>query len=127
MLGDPGPELMFDDRVYKRGALTLHALRLTVGDAAFFELLRAWTQTHAHGTVTTDDFVDVAIQAHRGATARAVPLLAVRAAPAGAAREPVMVPAAWVTSLTGPCRPAEPVVGSGKSRRTRVFAAHAGR
>ena len=24
--------LMFDDRVYKRGALTLHALRLTIGD-----------------------------------------------------------------------------------------------
>ena len=28
LLADPGPELMFDDRVYKRGALTLHALRL---------------------------------------------------------------------------------------------------
>ena len=43
VLGDPGPELMFDDRVYKRGALTLHALRLTVGDDAFFDALRAWT------------------------------------------------------------------------------------
>ena len=31
LLGDPGPELMFDDRVYKRGALLLHALRLTRG------------------------------------------------------------------------------------------------
>ena len=51
---------MFDDRVYKRGALTLHALRLTVGDATLVEILRAWTQTHAHGTVVTDDFVDVA-------------------------------------------------------------------
>ena len=29
MLGDPGPDDMFDDRVYKRGALLLHALRLT--------------------------------------------------------------------------------------------------
>ena len=26
-IGDPGPANMFDDRVYKRGALTLHALR----------------------------------------------------------------------------------------------------
>ena len=43
VLADPGPELMFDDRVYKRGALTLHALRLTVGDDAFFALLRGWT------------------------------------------------------------------------------------
>ena len=59
-VGDPGPELMFDDRVYKRGALTLHALRLTVGHATLVEILRAWTQTHAHGTVVTDDFVDVA-------------------------------------------------------------------
>ena len=40
MLGDPGPDDMFDDRVYKRGALLLHALRLTVGDEAFFGMLR---------------------------------------------------------------------------------------
>ncbi len=32
LLEDPGPDLMFDDRVYKRGALLLHALRLTLGD-----------------------------------------------------------------------------------------------
>ena len=31
---------MFDDRVYKRGALLLHALRLHLGDDAFFALLR---------------------------------------------------------------------------------------
>ena len=30
----PGPADMFDDRVYKRGALTLHALRLHLGDDA---------------------------------------------------------------------------------------------
>ena len=56
----PGPELMFDDRVYKRGALLLHALRLTVGDDAFFDLLRAWTDKHAHGTVNTEAFVEFA-------------------------------------------------------------------
>ena len=32
LLGDPGPDDMFDDRVYKRGALLLHTLRRTVGD-----------------------------------------------------------------------------------------------
>ena len=53
---DPGPELMFDDRVYKRGALTLHALRLTVGDDAFFALLKDWVAEHRGGSVTTDDF-----------------------------------------------------------------------
>ena len=38
---------MFDDRVYKRGALLLHALRLTVGDEAFFSLLRGWAESRA--------------------------------------------------------------------------------
>lgn len=56
VVGDPGPALMFDDRVYKRGALTLHALRGTIGDDAFFRLLRAWTTEHRNGTVSTDDF-----------------------------------------------------------------------
>jgi aminopeptidase N len=55
-IGDPGADLMFDDRVYKRGALTLHALRLTIGDAKFYELLRAWTTQNRFGTVTTHDF-----------------------------------------------------------------------
>ncbi|WP_243844464.1 M1 family metallopeptidase [Salinibacterium sp. ZJ454] len=58
LIGDPGPELMFDDRVYKRGALTLHALRLTMGDDAFFAMLRAWTVRHRHGTVTTEQFME---------------------------------------------------------------------
>lgn len=58
LLGDPGPELMFDDRLYKRGALTLHAIRLVLGDAAFFTMLRAWTQLNRHSTVTTDMFIE---------------------------------------------------------------------
>ena len=58
VLADPGPKLMFDDRVYKRGALLLHALRLTVGDDVFFDLLRAWAVENAHGTVTTEMFVE---------------------------------------------------------------------
>lgn len=59
VLSDPGAADMFDDRVYKRGALTLHALRLLVGDAAFFEILRAWTSAHRHATATTADFLDL--------------------------------------------------------------------
>ncbi len=60
VIGDPTPALMFDDRVYKRGALTLHALRLTIGDERFFALLRAWTAQRRHGTATTDDFIALA-------------------------------------------------------------------
>lgn len=58
VLGDPGAELMFDDRVYKRGALLLHALRLTLGDEVFFDVLRAWVAERAYSTVTTEELVD---------------------------------------------------------------------
>ena len=51
---------MFDDRVYKRGALLLHALRVELGDADFFDLLRRWAHRFAHGSVTTPMFVEVA-------------------------------------------------------------------
>ncbi|MFG1689023.1 M1 family metallopeptidase [Nonomuraea sp. NPDC049269] len=72
VLGDPSPALLFDDRVYKRGALTLHAIRRKLGDQAFFLILRAWTDTHRHGNVTTDAFI-----AHVGryADPSVVPLL----------------------------------------------------
>ena len=59
-LADPGPHDMFDDRVYKRGALTLHVLRRRIGDDQFFALLREWTSRYRHATVVTDDFVALA-------------------------------------------------------------------
>ncbi|GHF69151.1 aminopeptidase N [Amycolatopsis bartoniae] len=57
VIGNPGEANLFDERVYKRGALTLHALRGSVGDAKFFELLKSWAEEHRHGTVTTEEFV----------------------------------------------------------------------
>ncbi|WP_067467340.1 M1 family metallopeptidase [Actinomadura macra] len=60
VLADPGPRRIFDDRVYKRGALTLHALRRIVGDDAFFQTMREWTAGHRHGTVTTAEFTALA-------------------------------------------------------------------
>ncbi len=59
VLADPGPDLMFDDRVYKRGALAVHSLRLTLGDDAFFGLLRDWTDRFRHGSVRTIDLEDL--------------------------------------------------------------------
>lgn len=56
VLADPGAELMFDDRVYKRGALTLHALRLMLGDQAFFAMIREWVAEHRFATVSTELF-----------------------------------------------------------------------
>jgi aminopeptidase N len=60
LLADPGPRDLFDDRVYKRGALTLHTLRLAIGDESFFALLRDWTTRYRHSTVVTDDFTGLA-------------------------------------------------------------------
>jgi aminopeptidase N len=60
LLTDPGPRRMFDDRVYKRGALTLHALRGRLGDEKFFALLKDWTVRYRHGTAVTEDFTDLA-------------------------------------------------------------------
>ncbi|MFL6114718.1 MAG: M1 family metallopeptidase [Catenulispora sp.] len=57
VLADPGPAHLFDDRIYKRGALTLHALRRLIGDEAFFGALRTWAAGFRYGTVTTEAFV----------------------------------------------------------------------
>ena len=57
---DPGPTKEFTASVYVRGALALHALRLTVGDAKFFAILHAWTSEHRHATATTAQFVALA-------------------------------------------------------------------
>jgi aminopeptidase N len=59
-IGDPPLRDMFDDRLYQRGALTLHTLRDQLGDGPFFALLREWTDQHRHATATTDDFVATA-------------------------------------------------------------------
>jgi aminopeptidase N len=59
-IGDPGPDALFDIAVYNRGAMTLHALRLEVGDDDFFEILRRWTRSQAGGNVTTDEFIRLA-------------------------------------------------------------------
>lgn len=59
-VGDPGADNLFSGAVYNGGAATLHALRLTVGDDAFFELLREWVRRYGGGTATTADFVALA-------------------------------------------------------------------
>jgi hypothetical protein len=56
-IGDPGPDRLFDNAVYVRGGMTLHALRLRVGDAAFFRILRSWAAIHAGGNVSIAQFV----------------------------------------------------------------------
>ena len=47
---------LFSTSIYLRGALTLHALRLEIGDEAFFDLLRTWVETYSGGNARTADF-----------------------------------------------------------------------
>jgi aminopeptidase N len=56
-LADPGRRLMFDDRLYDRGGLVVHAVRCVLGEGPFFRMLMAWTVIHRHGVVTTADLV----------------------------------------------------------------------
>jgi aminopeptidase N len=55
--GDPGVRYLFSDGVYFRGALTLQALRLTVGDESFFRILKVWADSHKYGNATTADLI----------------------------------------------------------------------
>jgi aminopeptidase N len=55
--GDPSEASLFDQSVYVRGAMTLYALRKTVGDDAFFKILKTWTAERKDANATTEDFV----------------------------------------------------------------------
>ena len=60
VIGDPGPDHLFDFPVYARSAMTAHQLRLAVGDKDFFQILRRWAQSRRGDIVTTDEFVQLA-------------------------------------------------------------------
>ena len=58
---DPGAAAnLFVGPIYERGAMTLQALRVKVGDAAFRTILRRWYAENRDGNVTTADFVALA-------------------------------------------------------------------
>ena len=61
-IDDPGPQRIFDDAVYERGAMTLAALRVRIGRSAFRTLVRRWYAEHRGGNVTTSDFTALAEQ-----------------------------------------------------------------
>ena len=65
---DVTPATMFDATVYRRGALTLEALRRQIGDERFFDLLQAWSAAFGGGTASTDDFLEL-VRAREGVQA----------------------------------------------------------
>jgi aminopeptidase N len=58
----PTEQSLFGPSAYRRGAATLEALRISVGDAAFWRIVRGWARDHAGGNVTTAQFIAYADQ-----------------------------------------------------------------
>nr|WP_197676017.1 M1 family metallopeptidase [Micromonospora auratinigra] len=58
--GKPGVANLFGRSVYDRGGMTVHALRVAVGDTAFFTILRTWAAEKKNGNATTAEFVALA-------------------------------------------------------------------
>lgn len=56
----PKPTQLFGPSVYVRGAWTLHALRLQVGDETFFKILRTYHERFRYSHASTRDFIQVA-------------------------------------------------------------------
>jgi aminopeptidase N len=56
-IGNPTRAHMFDLPVYIRGAMTLQALRMRIGTADFFRVLRTWARRHRDGNGGTAQFV----------------------------------------------------------------------
>jgi aminopeptidase N len=58
--GEPPANDLFNDTVYVRGGLTLHALRLEVGDEDFFKIMKTYFERYKNGNASTKDFIAVA-------------------------------------------------------------------
>lgn len=61
-IGKPPYDNLVPQEVYVGGALLLHALRLRLGDEAFFETLRTYLDRYQHGIGGTDAFIAVALE-----------------------------------------------------------------
>jgi aminopeptidase N len=53
---------VFDDAVYERGAMALHALRKVVGDETFFRIVQGYHVKFHGGNATTTDFTQHALR-----------------------------------------------------------------
>jgi aminopeptidase N len=57
-IADPQRDTMFTSAVYRRGGMTLQALREKIGDDdTFFRILKTWTAKYRYGNATTADFI----------------------------------------------------------------------
>lgn len=56
----PPSDTLFNTNVYFRAAVTLHALRMQVGDEIFFRILQTYADRYRYSNVTTTDFIALA-------------------------------------------------------------------
>jgi aminopeptidase N len=61
-VASPAVDDLFGDNSYRGGAMVLHALRRTVGDEVFFDLLRRWAADNSGTSRTTAEFTAFAEQ-----------------------------------------------------------------
>jgi aminopeptidase N len=59
-VADPTRRFMLEMTPYYRGALALYALRLQVGETAFWTMVRQWAQQPVGTSATTEDFITFA-------------------------------------------------------------------
>ena len=59
-VGAPPVASLFGKAVYVRGAMTLQVLRNTIGDDAFFAILKEWAEKKAYGYGNTQEFIALA-------------------------------------------------------------------
>ena len=57
--GAPPRDDLFNASVYLRGAFTLHALRSTVGEDSFWQIVRTWVDENGGSHATTSDFIQL--------------------------------------------------------------------
>ena len=58
----PKPDKIFSLNEYDGAGIVLHELRLELGDATFFDLLREWVARYRYGNVTTEQFEALATE-----------------------------------------------------------------
>lgn len=56
----PTAQNLYNDSIYFRAPLTIHALRMRLGDERFFELLRTFYARYRGGNASTADFIALA-------------------------------------------------------------------
>lgn len=59
-VAEPSLENLYTDDSYTGGALVLNALRLKLGDDAFFRILQTYAERYRYGSAGTDEFIAVA-------------------------------------------------------------------